>query len=192
MPIKQIFAAYNHKENQDTNNFRYCPFCRTTLILQESGNRHRPTCPNCGFIHFKNPAPAVCILVVQADQVLMGKRISNVGGGRWALPSGYIEYDDDFIIAAIHEVKEETGLDVKIQSIVNVDSAFLSPQYHFLTIYLLARVVGGELCAGDDFEEAAWFPVTGPLPEMSFRQDPELIRAYAQGELVGVPIYQKE
>jgi len=188
MPIKQFFSAYDHKVTQDTNEFKYCPYCRTTLTLSESGNRLRPTCGNCGYIHFKNAAPAVCILVVDGEKVLMGKRISRIGGGMWALPSGYIEYDDDFLSTAIQEVKEETGLDIVIQSIVNVDSAFLTPECHFLTIYLLASVVGGDLCAGDDFEEARWYQVNGPMPDMSFRQDVEVIQAYTNGELKGIPI----
>jgi ADP-ribose pyrophosphatase YjhB (NUDIX family) len=97
-----------------------------------------------------------------------------------------------FYLQQSRRLKEETGIEVEIQSIVNVDSAFLTPDCHFLTIYLLASVIGGELCAGDDFGEAAWFPMDGPLPNMSFRQDAELIRTYAQGELLGVPVCTEE
>ena len=191
MPLKQVFTAYDLNQKLPADYYyKFCPNCQTKLSMVESGSRPRPTCTQCGFIQFKNPAPAVCILVVSGDNVLVGKRISQVGGGKWALPSGYIEYDQDFLSAAIQEVKEETGMQVKIHSIINVDSAFLSPHYHFLTIYLLAFVTGGQLSAGDDFEQAAWYPVEGPLPDMSFRQDVELIQAYASGELVGIPIAQ--
>ena len=46
------------------------------------------------------------------------------------------------LTAAIREVKEETGLDVEIRSILSVVSNFLSPRLHTLAIVLLARAVG--------------------------------------------------
>ena len=61
---------------------------------------------------------------------------------------GFIEYDEDFLTAALREVKEETGLDVEIRSLLSVVSNFLSPRLHTLAIVLLARVVGGELERG--------------------------------------------
>ena len=86
----------------------------------------------------------------------------------------------------------ETGLEVEIESIVNVDSAFLSPEYHFLTVYLLARVVGGELRPGDDLEDVGWYSMKGALPELVFRQDYELIQCYAAGELGGLIVEKVE
>jgi ADP-ribose pyrophosphatase YjhB (NUDIX family) len=120
--------------------------------------------------------------------VLLGKRGSEPGKGKWALPSGYIEFEDDFLSAGIREVREETGLHVEIEAIVNVDSAFLSPQYHFLTVYLLAHVVGGELYPGDDLEKVGWYSKKSPLPELVFRQDLELIQCYTAGRLKGLTV----
>ena len=97
MQIRQVFAAYDQQENQAVGGFKYCPFCRTPLVLEESGHKLRPTCPSCGFIQFKNPSPAVGVLVVEGNKVLLGKRSGAPGGGKWALPSGYIEYEDDFL-----------------------------------------------------------------------------------------------
>ena len=188
MQIKQVFATYDQQENQAVDGFKYCPFCRTTLVLEESGHKLRPTCPSCGFIQFKNPSPAVGVLVVEGNKVLLGKRSGAPGGGKWALPSGYIEYEDDFLTTAIREMKEETGLDVEIRSIINVVSSFLSPRFHFLSIYLLARVVGGELVARDDLETVGWFPISGPLPEMAFQEDVDIIEWYSAKQSEGLPV----
>jgi 8-oxo-dGTP diphosphatase len=143
------------------------------------------------FFHFKNPAPVVSLLVVHADQVLLGKRAGNPGQGLWGTPSGYIEYEDDFLTTAILEAKEETGLDVEIKSILNVLSSFVSEKYHFLVIYLLAKVIGGELAAGDDLQAVAWFPLSGPFPELAFVEDAEILDAYAKSQFVELAVEPK-
>ncbi|MBU0495309.1 MAG: NUDIX domain-containing protein [Chloroflexi bacterium] len=127
------------------------------------------------------------VLVVAGTQVLLGKRGGEPGQGTWSLPSGYIEYEDDFLTTAIREVKEETGLDVAVEAVINVVSSFVTPRFHFLGIYVVARVVGGELQAGDDLAAVAWYPVSGPLPEMGFEEDVSIIEMYAQG-FAGLPV----
>ena len=188
MPIKQVYAAYNGKDRPVADEFKYCPCCRTELVTKEVEHKSRSVCPACGFIRFRNPAPAVSLLIVRGDQVLLGKRSGAPGKGKWATPSGYVEYEDDFLTAAIREAKEETGLEVELESILNVMSSFLSPEYHFLAVYLLARVAGGELAAGDDMEEVAWFPLAGPFPALAFVEDADVLGAYAKTRFEGLAV----
>ena len=188
MPIKQVFENYDRQNQERVDGFRYCPLCQTQLVLIESGQKSRPTCPSCGFTQYKNPSPVVSVVIVEKDKILLGKRIGSPGEGKWAIPSGYIEYEDDFISTAILETKEETGLDVEITSILNVISSFVSPGFHFLAIYLEARILGGELVARDDLEDAKWFPVSGPWPEMAFQEDVDALETYAKKEFIGLPV----
>jgi ADP-ribose pyrophosphatase YjhB (NUDIX family) len=127
------------------------------------------------------------VLVVDGDRVLLGQRGGSPGKGTWSLPSGYVDYEEDFLTAALRETKEETGLEVEVCSVLNLVSSFVSPRFHFLGIYLLARVLGGELVAGDDLEAVAWFPLAGPLPEMGFQEDVAIIEMVVQG-FEGLPI----
>lgn len=159
--------------------------------MQEIDHRLRSVCPSCGFIHFKNPAPVVSLVIMQGDQVLLGKRAGEPGKGQWGTPSGYIEYEDDFLTTAILEAKEETGLDVEIKSILNVLSSFVSERFHFLVIYLLAEVIGGELTAGDDLEAVEWFPLSGPFPELAFVEDAEILDAYAKSQFLELAVEPK-
>ena len=175
MSIKQIYAYYDPKQRQSADGFQYCPFCRAELKLEDRGGRPRPTCSQCGFVQFHNLAPAVSILVVQNDQMLLGQRRGDPGAGQWALPSGYVEYVDDFLTTAVRETKEETGLDVTIKGVLNVVSSFLSPRFHFFAVYVLARVVGGELSARDDLDAVEWFPLSGPWPELAFQEDADML-----------------
>lgn len=178
IPAKQVFSTYIRNAPDDSGLFKYCPLCGTQLAQKEIAGRQRPACPNCGFVQFRNPVPGVVIVVEQAECVLLGKRRGGYGAGKWGLPQGYVEFDEDFLSAAIREVKEETGLDVEIRSILNVVSNLLSPRLHTLAIVLLARVVGGELCAADDMEHLEWVPMSGPLPEMAFEADEHIIERY--------------
>jgi 8-oxo-dGTP diphosphatase len=189
MRAKQVFSTYSGKEGDgDLGQFKYCPFCGTRLALRETGGKQRPACPNCRFVQFRNPAPGAVVLIEKDGQVLLGRRSGSYGAGKWGLPMGFIEFDEDFLTGAIREVKEETGLDVEIRSILSVVSNFLSPRLHTLAIVLLARAIGGELCAGDDLEAAEWFPLSGPLPEMAFEADAHICERYYKTQLEGAPV----
>ncbi len=186
MRVIQVFDHYP-RTGRSAGEFLFCPYDGKPLIKVESGGKQRPTCSSCGFVHFRNPSPTVSLLIVDEERVLLGKRGGHPGKGTWSLPSGYIEYDEDFLSTTIREAKEETGLDVELISIINVVSSFITSKFHFLGVYLAARVVGGELAPADDLEAAEWFPIAGPLPEMGFEEDASVIEMYAKG-MAGLPV----
>jgi 8-oxo-dGTP diphosphatase len=188
MQAKQVFTAYSEQADGNAGQFKHCPLCGTQLALKEKGGRHRPACPNCRFVQFRNPSPGAVVLIEEDGQVLLGRRSGSYGEGKWCLPQGFIEFDEDFLTAAIREVKEETGIDVEIRSILSVVSNFLSPGLHTLAIVLLARVVGGALCAADDLEAVEWYPLAGPLPEMAFEADAHICERYYTIQLTGAPV----
>jgi ADP-ribose pyrophosphatase YjhB (NUDIX family) len=188
MQTKQVFSAYDPQDSHRRVLFTFCPLCAAKLMLKEKGGTPRRACPDCSFVHYENPSPGVVVVIHREDQVLLGKRSGSFGKGKWCLPQGYVEFDDDFLTAARREVKEETGLDVEIRSILSVVSNFLTPRLHTLAIILLARVVGGELCAADDLESLEWFPIAGPLPDMAFEADAHIIERYLKTSLAGAPV----
>ena len=178
MEIKQVFTSNSFAEDTLPEQFKYCPLCSQKLSLKETCGKQRPTCHNCGYIQFRNPLPGVVVVIEKNKKVLLGKRGGGFGKGKWCLPQGYIEFDEDFLTAAIREVKEETGLDVEIKSIINIVSNLLSLKLHTLTIVLLADVKAGEPCAGDDLETLEWFLPSEPLPEIAFEADEYIIKNY--------------
>ena len=188
--MKQVFSTHSSVNGDGKlGQYKFCPFCGTELAPKEKGGKQRPACPTCGFVHFRNPTPGVVVLIDHEETVLLGKRKGGFGKGKWGLPQGYIEFGEDFLTAAIREVKEETGLDVEIRSILNVVSNLLSPTLHTLAIVLLAGVVAGEPCAGDDLETLEWVPLAGPLPDMAFEADEWIIERYQQtGPAGGLPV----
>ncbi len=186
MQIQQVFEHYPRQE-RSIGDFKFCPFCGSTLRPTKIGHIPLPACSSCGFVQFRNPAPTVSVLVVDGERILLGKRGGHPGKGMWALPSGYIEYEEDFLTTAIREASEETGLDVKVASIINVVSSFVTPRFHFLGIYVVAQVERGKLKAGDDMEAVKWFPLRGPFPEMGFEEDVHIIALYRSG-FEGIPV----
>jgi NADH pyrophosphatase NudC (nudix superfamily) len=190
MKAQQIFLSYN-RSGQDhtafTKLYRYCPRCGRELAAgtEDAG----PSCPECGFVVYRNPLPGAVVLVLKDDCVLLGKRgPASFNPGRWCLPGGFIEYEEDFLTAGIREVKEESGLDIRVMGILSVVSNFLAPELHTLVVVLLAEVMGGTPAAGDDIIELGWFPSAEKLPDMAFEADRHIIERYFSTGLTGVPV----
>lgn len=189
MQVQQVFIEYPLAIGAETSNLTYCPRCGENCVIKEEGGRKRSTCLKCGFIHYKNPVPAVSVLIVKDETVLLGKRApGSFQAGKWCLPCGYLEFDEDFITAARREAKEETGLIIEIESILSVMSNFFTPALHTLVVVLLARVTAGTLCSGDDLVAAQWVPLAGPFPNMAFAADEHIIARYCMTRVSGAPV----
>jgi 8-oxo-dGTP diphosphatase len=179
MKRQYFFKSYNWKNNGGLNSLKYCPACGTKCVAKEESLRIRPACPGCGFVHYRNPCPGVVVLIEQEGKILLGKRLSgSFQAGKWCLPGGFIEFDEDFIAAAMREVKEETNLDIEVQSILNVSSNFLASELHTLVVTLFAIVLKGVPEPGDDIEELRWFQISGKLPDMAFQADTYMIKHF--------------
>jgi len=107
---------------------------------------------------YKNPIPVVDIIIQNGDKILLIRRRKEPSKSRLAFPGGFVEWGEKVEDAALREVKEETGLDVKIIDLLGVYSDPLrDPRGHLISIVFVAENVGGELKAGDDAIEVMWF-----------------------------------
>lgn len=136
---------------------RFCPQCGTGLESRIEAGRLRPVCPNCGYIIYLNPTVAVGTLVEQDRRILLVRRAVEPRSGYWGLPAGYVEADETTEEAAVRETCEETGLQVQIENLLDVYSYGTHVENRGVLILYAAQVVGGQLQAGDDAVEAAWF-----------------------------------
>jgi len=154
-----------------------CPDCRAVFEVES----HR-FCPRCGYALYGNPLPGVAIVVVQDGRVLMGRRRSSPFEGQWCIPCGYMEADEDVRDAARREFREETGLEVDLGSLYAVHSSFQVAGRPVVGIWFLAKVVGGEMRAGDDLAELRFFPIDAPPPDLAFEGDRLVIEQLRQEE----------
>ncbi len=179
MKRQYLFESYDWKNNDGLSNLKFCPACGTQCRQKEEGLKVRPVCPSCGYIHYRNPYPGVVVIIEQDGSVLLGKRTAgSFQMGKWCLPGGFIEFDEDYILSAIREVKEETNLEIEIKSVLNVSSNFLSPDLHTLVVTLVAQVKKGVPVPGDDMDELRWFRINSELPDMAFHADTYIIKHF--------------
>ena len=104
------------------------------------------------------------------------------------MPCGYIEYHEDFLTAGRREVKEESGLEVRIKSVISIVSNFFTADIHTLVAVLLAEPAGGEVCAGDDVDRVGWFSLKDKLPEFAFEADSHIVQRYFATRFSGAPV----
>ena len=84
--------------------YRYCPRCAEPLASTIRGGLPRPTCASCGFVHFRNPAVGVAVVLLDdAGRILLGRRSAGGNVGEWCIPCGYLEWGEDIRDAARRE-----------------------------------------------------------------------------------------
>ena len=135
----------------------YCPCCAHALIDKFIYGRVRRSCPNCGFVFFRDPKVTAGVLAEQDGKILLVKRLYEPHQGEWALPAGFVEIDEGPVQAALRELTEETGLIGRIRGIVGTYHIRTDPRGPIVTILYHAQIVGGELKAGDDAAEVRLF-----------------------------------
>jgi mutator protein MutT len=106
------------------------------------------------------PIVGVGAVIVKDHKALIIKRANDPYKGQWSIPGGRVELGESLLDALRREMREETGLIVDVGPVIEVferiqhDGARVL--YHFVIIDYLCSCVGGDLCAGDDAEDAAW------------------------------------
>jgi len=130
--------------------------------------RDRDVCPACGFVFYRNPVPAVGVVVALDERVVLVRRRYAPRAGYWALPAGYMELGESAEEAAIREFHEETGLLVQIDHLLGVYSFGFGEGSGLVIIYA-ATAVGGELQAGDDATEAGTYSLDALPTPLAFR-----------------------
>ena len=109
-------------------------------------------------------------VIIDSGRILLVKRKNEPFKGMWALPGGFLEFNERTEDCAIREAKEETGLDVEIEKLIGVYSApNRDPRGHTVTVAYLCRLKTEDPkpSAGDDAAKAWWFPLDD-LPEVGF------------------------
>ncbi|MHC5058759.1 MAG: NUDIX domain-containing protein [Planctomycetota bacterium] len=105
-------------------------------------------------------------------EVLLIRRANEPFKGSWALPGGFVEMDEDVPDAASRELREETGLEIPPEELVEVGvfgRPGRDPRGRTISVVYAARVSAGRgrARAGDDAAEAEWFDA-GALPGLAF------------------------
>ena len=172
--------TYDMDAQANYEGLKFCPRCAARFEDHEIRGHRRLTCPNCSYIFYMPPATVTCVLAEQDGKLLFVLRRYEPGKGEWCLPAGFVEAGEQPVESAARETKEETGLDVEITGIYDTWATDEDPRTPVISIAFTARVVGGELAAGDDAAEAAFFDMDD-LPEpIAFVDHRRIVRTYIE------------
>lgn len=128
---------------------------------------------------FKPPVPAVGVVCLRGDEVLLIRRGTPPRIGEWSLPGGRIEPGERAADAALRELMEETGIVAELDGLLDVVDGFFPPDHHYVLIDYLARWISGAPRAGDDVVEAAFHPLDAALDLVAWDETRRIIRLAA-------------
>ncbi len=157
----------------------YCPQCGTPLEDREAYGRVRRYCPACDLFIFRDPKVAAAVLVEQGGRVLLVRKAYGRARGRWSLPAGFVEYDEDPAMTAVRECREETGLEVELTGILDILPGAGPPGEASFTIVYRGKVRGGELRASDDADQVGFFSVDD-LPPLAYESTVRALRRWKE------------
>lgn len=115
-------------------------------------------------------------IIIRANKILLIKRGNEPFKDYWALPGGYIEWDEEAEETVRKEVKEEVGLDVTKMTLLN---AYTKPERDPEQKITLAYIVETKDTphAGDDAKAYQWFALDNLPVQLAFDHD-KIIKDY--------------
>ena len=165
-----------------TGTFRYCPVCGGALEarLLKPTDPKRLVCTDCGFVFYLDPKLAVgTIIFDERDHIVLVRRAIEPGYGKWVFPGGYVDRGEEVLTAARREAREECGLEVRIDRLLNVYSYAGRPLA--LVVYS-AAVMSGRLECDEEGLEARFFePQAIPWDELAFESTRDALRDFLDG-----------
>jgi 8-oxo-dGTP diphosphatase len=134
-------ALDRHRMRPD--GYRFCPRCAGHLEerVLKKGDPERLVCESCGFVFYQGPKLVAGALFELDGGIMLVQRDIEPGYGKWTFPGGFVERGETAEAAAEREVLEETGLEVRVSSIVGLYS--YEGQIPAIAVFS-ADVIGGE------------------------------------------------
>ena len=127
--------------------------------------------------HYPHPAVTtdVVLFTIQDErlEVLLIRRGSEPFKGRWALPGGFVDIDEDLLACAKRELEEETGVTgIYLEQLYTFGTPDRDPRERVISVTYYALVPRERLTirAASDAKAVAWFPFH-QLPGLAFDHD---------------------
>jgi 8-oxo-dGTP diphosphatase len=108
------------------------------------------------------PVAGVGAIIVRNGNILLVKRGSEPGKGRWSVPGGVVELGEAVEDTVVREVKEECSLGVEVQGLIDVVDNLIPDEkgswlYHFIILDYFVEVIGEfNPVAGSDIQMLKW------------------------------------
>ena len=162
--------------------YRFCVACGGSLELRtlKDSEPQRLVCTACSFVFYLDPKVAVGTIIRAGDsRLVLVRRAIEPGYGLWVFPGGYVDRGEELTAAAIREAREECGLDVQLDGLINIYSYAGRPM---VIVVYAASILGGELCSDDECLETAVFDRESlPWDHLAFPSTKDGLRDYLNG-----------
>jgi len=157
--------------------YRFCPQCGGSLRVGFPLGEGRPplTCGSCGFAFYQNSKPAAGALVVHDGKVLLVKRRVAPARGAWDIPGGFLELGEHPREGAIRELREETGLGIRLFEPIGIYVDKYGDDVWTLNIYYEAGIREGTPRPGSDAYSLAWFKPDELPSDLAFPHQHEML-----------------
>ena len=160
---------------------RFCVRCGGALEsrLLKATEPERLVCVRCGFVHYMDPKVAVgTVITDDQGRIVLVRRAIEPGYGKWVFPGGFIDRGETVEAAALREAREECGLDVRLDGLLNIYSY---PGVAVIVIAFAATVIGGCLLCDDEGLEAKLFHADQiPWADLAFRSTKQALEDFLE------------
>jgi len=136
--------------------YQYCPLCRAELAPRERGGKPRLACPECGFVHWRNPVPVVAAIVERNNRVVLVR--SHGWPQTWyGLVTGFLESREKPEDAVLREVAEELGIEARLSSFIGAYP--FAPLNQIIFAYHVYGADGAIRLAADELADHKEVPI---------------------------------
>lgn len=131
---------------------QFCGHCATPMTQLSDERAKR--CPNCGLVNYPRLSPAVIVLIVRGDELLLA-RAPHFPAGMYGLIAGFVEPGESLEDAIVREVQEEVGISIKQ---IRYFGSQPWPFPNSLMLGFTAEYDSGKIAIDpEELETAAWF-----------------------------------
>lgn len=115
----------------------------------------------------ERPVVGIGGVVIENGRALLIRRATEPLLGHWSIPGGTLELGESLQAGVARELREETGLEVRVLDLIEVfDRIFPSeapgqtaenrnPRFHYVIVDYLCERISGEVRAGSDASDVA-------------------------------------
>jgi len=96
-------------------------------------------------------------IIEKGNKILLMQETLEKVRGKWNLPAGRLDMEEDIITCAKREGEEETGFKLKPVYLVGIYQHYLTLEHNIISFVFKSEIVGGKLTISKEAMDVKWF-----------------------------------